>query len=204
MTKHAHDWLARWAYYTPQKMFLREHASDRAWTFGQFNEAARRCAAHFQHDLNLQKGDRLAIYSRNRIEYFLLYFAAIKLGVIVVPLNFRLTPVELDVLLEDAEPIVIIFEKDYTPQIGKLTALPENCQRLELECFSGWLEPDKDKTSPDLMEAEIDSEDLVMILYTSGTTGVPNSTIKVIPKCGHFVQLDAPEAANKAITAFLK
>ena len=177
MTQHAHDWLARWAYYTPDKMFLREHVSDRSWTYGQFNEASRRCASYLQQEMKLSRGDRLAIYSRNRMEYFMLYFAAIKLGVILVPLNFRLTPVELDVLLSDAEPQLIVFEEDYSDQVDMLDSLPENCQQVGVESFSPLLAVDENASAIEFFNAEINSEDLVMILYTAGTTGVPKGAM---------------------------
>ncbi|MCF7826814.1 MAG: long-chain fatty acid--CoA ligase [Candidatus Marinimicrobia bacterium] len=177
MTLHAHDWLARWAYYTPEKLFLREHVSDRSWTYGQFNEASRRCARYLQQEMELSKGDRLAIYSRNRMEYFMLYFAAIKLGVILVPLNFRLTPVELDVLLKDAEPQAMLFEEDYSEQVNALKSLPENCQKLGIESLRSLLVVEAKLSPIEFSNTAIDSEDLVMILYTSGTTGVPKGAI---------------------------
>jgi len=177
LTQHAHDWLARWAYYTPDKMFLREHVSDRSWTYAEFNQAARHCSSYLQEEMKLNKGDRLAIFSRNRMEYFMLYFAAIKLGVIIVPLNFRLTPTELDVLLADAEPQVMVFEEDYSPQINELTSLSENCQRIKIESLSTLLERTENQPAIELVEREIESSDLVMILYTSGTTGVPKGAM---------------------------
>lgn len=177
MTQHAHDWLARWAFYTPDKQFLREHVSDRTWTYGQFNEASRRCAQYLQNEMKLTRGDRLAIYSHNRMEYFMLYFAAIKLGVIVVPLNFRLTPIELDVLLKDAEPQLMVFEEDYSEQVSTLKALPESCRKVGIESFSSLLIVDENASAIEFSETETNSEALVMILYTSGTTGVPKGAM---------------------------
>jgi len=177
LTLHAHDWLARWAYYTPEKLFLREHVSDRSWTYGQFNEASRRCARYLQQEMKLVKGDRLAIYSRNRMEYFMLYFAAIKLGVIIVPLNFRLTPVELDVLLTDAEPQAMVFEEAYSEQVNALKSLPENCQKLGIESLGSLLVVEAKISAIEFSNTPVDSEDMLMILYTSGTTGVPKGAM---------------------------
>ncbi|MCF7822604.1 MAG: long-chain fatty acid--CoA ligase [Candidatus Marinimicrobia bacterium] len=177
MTKHAHDWLARWAYFTPEKMFLREHKSDRSWSFGEFNLAAEHCARHLHGDLGLKKGQRLGIYSKNRMEYFLLYFAAIKLGLIVVPLNFRLTPAEMDILIQDADPSVLYFEAEYEKQIGQLTTLSKSCRNLNIDSLSELLEPKKDSVEVELPPVEITQNDLVMILYTSGTTGLPKGAM---------------------------
>jgi len=177
LTRHAHDWLARWAYYTPEKLFLREHVSDRSWSYDQFNEVSRACARYLQQEMKLTKGDRMAIYSRNRMEYFMLYFAAIKLGVIVVPLNFRLTPVELDVLLTDAEPQLMIFEEDYSEQVNMLKSLPDSCQKMNIESLGSYLDREENASAIEFANTPIDSEDLVMILYTSGTTGVPKGAM---------------------------
>ncbi|MFC1786247.1 AMP-binding protein, partial [Candidatus Neomarinimicrobiota bacterium] len=62
---------------------------------------------------NVKKGDRIAVYSKNRSEYVLILLACIKLGAIIVPLNFRLTPRELDVLITDADPTLFIYESDF-------------------------------------------------------------------------------------------
>lgn len=177
MTLHAHDWLARWAYFTPDKRFLREHNSDRSWSYAEFNQAAERCAHYLIHDLEMLKGQRLAIYSKNRMEYFLLYFAAVKLGIIIVPLNFRLTPTELDVLLTDAEPQVFFHEREYTDQVEMLRSLPENCRMLEIESLAGMLDAIEPVKKIELLPIDIDQNDLVMILYTSGTTGVPKGAM---------------------------
>ncbi len=177
MTQHAHDWLSRWAYYTPDKLFLKEHSSQQSWTFEQFELAARHTAQHLSQKLLMKKGDRLAIYSKNRMEYFLLYFAAIKLGVILVPLNFRLTPVEIDVLLHDAEPQVLFYESEYAMQVGQLASLSPDCQCIGIDVLTIFLDvnslADREISTP----VELSAEDLVMILYTSGTTGVPKGAM---------------------------
>ncbi len=177
MTLHAHDWLARWAYYTPDKLFLRDHQTDRSWSYAEFNSTALSCAAYLSVQQKLKKGDRLAIYARNRMEYFLLYFAALKLGVIVVPLNFRLTAAELDVLLLDADPSLMVFEGEYKDQINALKSLPTDCIKLEMEALSEMLNSTSGIDSPSLPQVDISSDDLVMILYTSGTTGVPKGAM---------------------------
>ena len=177
MTQHAHDWLARWAYYTPEKVFLKEHLSQKSWTYAQFNLSARYLSVHLSNTTGLKKGDRLAIYSRNRMEYFLLYFAALKLGVILVPLNFRLTPAEIDVLLVDAEPAVIFHEAEYANQVDQFTSLSSACQCLEMETLTQYLDVDILPALNESDPVELSADDLVMILYTSGTTGVPKGAM---------------------------
>ena len=177
MTQHAHDWLARWAYYTPEKLFLREHVTQHTWSYAQFDLAARHTATYLSKTLGLKKGDRLAIYSKNRMEYFLLYFAALKLGVILVPLNFRLTPAEIDVLLSDAEPVVLFHESEYIDQVDQLTSLSSDCHCLDMVTLTRYLAVDTLPVLHEIDAVELSADDLVMILYTSGTTGVPKGAM---------------------------
>lgn len=165
------DWLSKWAYYTPDKFFLREYNRDMRWTFGQFNRSANALANHLTKELNVKTGDRIAVYSKNRIEYVVLFLAAIKCGAILVPLNFRLTPRELDILISDAGPSVFFYEKDYTEQIKNLKTLEGIKIRKQIEEVSSFLNHNVDNFdyNPPRLFGQ---DDVVMILYTAGTTGL--------------------------------
>src|SRR5688572_3142024 len=55
----------------------------------------------------LQSGDRMAILSKNSIEFMLLYFAASEAGLVTIPLNYRLAPAEWSYILNDAQAKVL-------------------------------------------------------------------------------------------------
>lgn len=125
---------------------------------------------------SIKKGDRIAVYSRNRAEYVLLFLACIKSGAIMVPLNFRLTPRELDVLIADAEPVMMIYEKEYNEQVKKLETLKNIPLQKQIEDVTQFLTGD----TPGVQYApptEPTEDDIVMILYTAGTTGLPKGVI---------------------------
>ena len=92
------DWLAKWAKYTPNRMFIREHQRDIQWSYSDFNNRTNALAEYLINQYHIKKGDRIAIYSKNKSEHVILFLACIKIGAILVPLNFRLTPRELDIL----------------------------------------------------------------------------------------------------------
>lgn len=165
------DWLARWAYYTPDKFFLREYNRDLKWTFARFNSGANALADYLTKELNIKEGERIAVYSKNRIEYVALFLACIKCGAVLVPLNFRLTPRELDILIADAAPSLFFFESDYEAQIGNLKTLANIRIKQSIESVAHFLAADI--SDCDFTPKRIYTEDdVAMILYTAGTTGL--------------------------------
>ena len=68
-------------------------------------------------DSGLQPGDRLAILSKNSIEYMLLYFASSKAGLVTIPLNYRLAPAEWGYILNDAEAKVLFTASNYLQDV---------------------------------------------------------------------------------------
>ncbi len=169
------DWLAMWAKYTPNRMILREHQTGMEWDYSGFNSRANSLANYFREELKLKKGDRVAIYSKNRAEYVLFLFACIKSGAIMVPLNFRLTPRELDLLIHDAEPELFIYESEYEKEIKYLETLPQVKIKMRVEDFTQFITARV--TNTDKPAHPIESEDPVMILYTAGTTGLSKGAI---------------------------
>ena len=165
------DWLNKWACYTPQRTALREHDRDIQWNYLQFNQRVNSLAAYLSQDLKLGKGSRIAVYSRNRAEYVFLFFACVKLGAVLVPLNFRLTPRELDILIKDAQPHLLFYEETFSEQVQELKTFSSIAQKDKVETLSQFLTGAI--TSPEFSaDNEMTEDDLVMILYTSGTTGL--------------------------------
>ena len=116
----------------------------------------------------LVRGDRVALLSRNRPEYLEIELAAANLGVITACLNWRLSARELAYCVELVSPKLLIAEQDLTAQLGTRGAGgPAN-------------DPDRPEYEHLLQQAgahaapiAIDPEDGLVILYTSGTTGLP-------------------------------
>jgi fatty-acyl-CoA synthase len=87
MYKVETDWLKKWAKYTPDRMAFREHQRNIEWSYFEFNNRTNLIANYLTEKFNLKKGDRVAVYSKNRAEYVSLFFACAKSGLILVPLN---------------------------------------------------------------------------------------------------------------------
>src|SRR5262245_12291046 len=68
----------------------------------------------------LKTGDRIAVLSKNSIEYVHLYFAAAKAGVVIVPLNYRLAPIEWSYILNDAGVKMLLAAGEYIQAVDPL------------------------------------------------------------------------------------
>ena len=120
------------------------------------------------------KGDRVAVLSKNCIEYMEIFFACARVGLIIQPLNWRLGDDELNRIIEDGNPTVIIHADEYADLKQQL----ENTIRVDHWLSFGHesdgsyetLLSQSSATEPSI-SAQIGDDDPVMILYTGGTTG---------------------------------
>ena len=104
------DWLQKRAQIDPQKVAVIDSLSDRKWTFTDLNQRARKLAAYLQqHGVGV--GDRVALFAKNDISHLDLFFATSKIGAIFVPLNWRLSLMELNDILSDCDPTIIFYDE---------------------------------------------------------------------------------------------
>ncbi len=170
------DWLDKWATYTPKRMFLREHQRDMQWSYSDFNLRTNSLASYLVDQYKIKKGDRIAIYSKNKSEHVILFLACIKIGALLVPLNFRLMPRELDILINDADPKLFFYDEEFTDHIPKLSSVNKIEVVNELSEITKFLLENNIKSN--FRSKEIFTEDdPVMILYTAGTTGLSKGVI---------------------------
>ncbi len=79
------DWIGRWGNSFPQKEALVDAIKNRRYTYGDLADAVHRMANFLRLELGINKGDRISVLSLNRSEYIVLFFAASRLGAILVP-----------------------------------------------------------------------------------------------------------------------
>jgi fatty-acyl-CoA synthase len=170
------DWLAKWAIYTPNRFFLREYETGREWTYSEFNKCVNHIVEKLISENNIKPGDRLAVYSTNNIEYVALFFVCVRTGAILVPLNFRLMPDELNFLIQDAEPKYLFYENIYKNNLNKIPSIKKIHHTIPIETISEYLNLDLTIETKDFT-GNFDFKTPVMILYTSGTTGTPKGAI---------------------------
>ena len=161
-----HDLFAISLRRSPDRPALRFSAPDgtRAdLTYSELFAEARRLAAGL-HARGLRRGDRVAFFLGNRPEFVTAYLAVIRLGAVMVPLNLAYRRREIAHILEDARPRLLLTERS---QLAVLEELEPDERAVEVILA----EELEDLQGEDIPPEALDSDDLAMILYTSGTTG---------------------------------
>jgi acyl-CoA synthetase (AMP-forming)/AMP-acid ligase II len=130
----------------------------------------------------LARGDRIAVLALDSHRYMELILACMKMGVAYVPLNYRLTPSEVDTLLERAQPNVFFFDSRYAELLNGIRE--HHPQIRHWLTFDGLDGQDGDyerliatgrQVEPDVV---CDDEDILALAFTSGTTGLPKGVIQ--------------------------
>jgi acyl-CoA synthetase (AMP-forming)/AMP-acid ligase II len=130
----------------------------------------------------LQPGDRMAILSKNSIEYMLLYFAASKAGLVTIPLNYRLAAAEWSYILNDAGAKILLAAGDYLGDVETIRSELKTIEQfiaVDALDMPGWeMYQNFIADQPDTPASRIVApEDDLFQLYTSGTTGHPKGAV---------------------------
>lgn len=156
----------------PNKIALVQ--DHRAITFRELSEEVNRLASSLQK-LGVVKRDRIMFLLKNRIETVCLFWAVQKLGAIYTPINLRLSPEDTQYCMNDAEPKIVLYEK-LSQRSVMGCKFNERPILISLEQDGGGDLSYRElaaKGSSDFTALVSDSDDIAVMLYTSGTTGVP-------------------------------
>jgi fatty-acyl-CoA synthase len=172
------DWLERWAHYSPDAVALQDDETGETYTYGRAREAVDRAARFLREEFGVGRGDRVAVLSMNEVEYVLLLFAVQKLGAILVPVNFRLTPREISYILSDSSPALLIYQRQYEETVAALQPGARPTRMLHFDGSDSYVSRLRDAALPaEPMALDAAFEDPCMILYTSGTSGAPKGAL---------------------------
>ena len=164
----------------PDKLAVIDASRKTSCTYGELNTRVNRLANALTTS-GVRKGDRVAIVQHNCLEYIETFFAAMKIGAVFTPLDFRVAPEELQYLLNDAEANTLIIGENYLNLISAIrselsTVKNIICLGRTAEYVRSYEEiiSQQPPTEPD---AGVEEGDLATLYYTSGTTGLPKGVM---------------------------
>lgn len=179
---HAADILTKRANLTPDREALYDLHTGKRHSFADLNDRANRAANFLREKYDLQKGDRVSILAQNCLPYIDLLFGLGKIGVILAPLNWRLTAHELTYIVNDLEPKVLLCGPEFVSVLGEMRAEIDVPHYIALE---GADVPDaanyetllENASADEPQRPSLDGDNAYCILYTSGTTGKPKGAV---------------------------
>ncbi len=150
------------------------------WTYHDWDLEVNR-VAHALMASGVEKGDKVSTVLFNTAEFATTLFACAKIGAIFNPVNFRLTEKEIEFILKDADPKVVLFEQATAKQIEPVAkAIPTiefwSIDTPDLSYASYYYDQMDGVTNAPILTA-IEEDDPYAIMYTSGTTGLPKGVL---------------------------
>ncbi len=155
---------------------------DKQITYGQWGERTSQLAQAMKAH-GIEKGDRVALLMLNDARYLELLYAVTMIGAVIVPLNIRLGKEELLYMLQDSETKMLFVHKEFAPFLPQLKqSVP--CIQQYILCeddmvlegtapYEEWI----GDYEPQPLKAYAKPDDLAVILYTGGTTGLPKGVM---------------------------
>lgn len=148
----------------------------RELTWKEFNDQVNRVANFLNRTLGIKKGDYVLHLLNNSLEWIVTYFGIIKLGAIVIPLNFRFIGKDIQYAAEISEPSVFILGEEFLKEVRPIKKDLETVKSFVVvgEGSPSGMIPYSDMVSSgDVAEAIVDVKDGddLALMFTSGTTG---------------------------------
>jgi len=132
----------------------------------------------------LRKGDRIAILFHNSHYFVEAYFAAVKIGLVATPVNFRLAGPEIVYVLNDAQPELLFYGPEFEAVLGDVRGQfdsvrhfvsPQSGSRAGAVDYEDFLAGGRSDRLPG--DLEVSESDSCQLMYTSGTTGKPKGVV---------------------------
>jgi acyl-CoA synthetase (AMP-forming)/AMP-acid ligase II len=169
---------ARWAVRDPQRPAMRTR-SGRVRAYGELDDRTDRLARGLL-SIGLQPGDRIAPWMADSFAYVELYLAAAKAGLVVAPINARLTAYEATHLIEDSDPRLVIWSGDLDDRVAEVNAEvlgDRHTLRVSDDARECALESLITRSPGGSTGVIVDPGSPFILGYTSGTTGRPKGAV---------------------------
>ena len=177
--------LAKRAHLNPSVEALFDVAADRRYSYRELNSETNRVAQMFLAR-GVGKGDRVGLLIMNSAEFITAFFATAKIGAVIVPLNWRLVPDELEFILKDSGTKALVFGAEFAAGVTELQSRGNRTDVSEWffvgpsegrPAFAVDYVSEAAKHGDTEPAVTASDDDLLYIMYTSGTTGLPKGVM---------------------------
>lgn len=199
------DWLEHWAQTTPDKEYIVYSDRDLRFTWKEFDKRVNEAALGFLA-IGVRKGDHVGIWAQNVPEWLTYMYACAKIGAVYVTVNTNYKQSELEYLVSDSDMHTLCitdgtWDSNYVEMTYNLLPELKSCQRGQLKsdrfpCMKNVVYIGQEKyrgmyNSAELLllgrntdeniildaKKQVTPDDVMMMQYTSGTTGFPKGVM---------------------------
>ena len=150
----------------PEKTFIIFPDKEKEYSYKEFHDEFIKTSKLLQYK-QLSKGDRINLIIPTSPEFVLMYFAALNLGITIVPINPDLSPDEMMYIIEDCKSKAVFYDSTLIDKVEKIG-------EYKFECVQEFIKAEK---NIELNIVNINPTDEAVIIYTSGTTGNPKGAV---------------------------
>jgi long-chain acyl-CoA synthetase len=167
---------------------------DRTISYGEMGERSSRAAQGLLAE-GVGSQERIAFLDKNTPEYFEVAFGGSKINAVLVAVNWRLSPREMEYVINDGNAKVLVVGQEFLPHLEEMESGLETVQKIIVlgehpkhESYETWIGR-QDSQDPGTVAA---ATDVSVQLYTSGTTGLPKGAMLSNANLGTLVPYVAP------------
>lgn len=170
-------YMDRHAEAQPDAVYLVAPETGRQLTYGQLQAHARQLYLTLSR-MGLQKGDTVSLMMHNGYQTAALLLGIMSAGYVVAPINLVSQPSQLAYVLDHSETKAIFFAEEYRERLDTaLTGITHDITLLPVDVDSPDLLADELPADNGASLPEIGEDDEALLMYTSGTTGVPKGVV---------------------------
>ena len=164
------DALRWWVRAQPERIALDVEGEE--VSYGDLGQWTDRVAHHLATEHGVSPGDVVAVAGVNSTDWCIAALGAIKAGAILTPINYRYTVSEVDHLVQDCSPRVVIADEQESPKIEEVAGRGRSLEIVPIKVVR-----DLQHGDPISFRAEMAPSDPTVLAYTSGTTGLPKGLV---------------------------
>lgn len=148
---------------------------DTSVTFGELRDQADNLAGELS-SRGVGKGDRIALLAKNSPAFMTILGASAAIGAVLVPINFRLTAKEINYIIDDVEPVMLLFDNEYSELVNELISVfPSANRRIPFD--SKQINPFPAVKKKMSLPHDVEGSDPLVIIHTAAIHGKPRGAV---------------------------